>query len=99
MADIADNTTKGWKNISHKPKQAGVASDQSSDESEKVKSNYYSYEKDIYCILPDGEMYMVVPIHTPSIGYELINTEMPKKTVLSNSIGIPEHIAMALLFN
>ena len=97
MIDFADN--KGWKNISHKTKQGGGPNDQSDAGGQKITTNYYSYENDIYCIQPDGEMFMVVPIHTPSIGYELVNTEMAKKTVLANSIGVPEHIAMALLFN
>ncbi|MBQ7739061.1 MAG: hypothetical protein IJT59_05360 [Desulfovibrionaceae bacterium] len=99
MIDYADNSSKGWKNISHKTKQAGGPGSKGQGAEEKITSNYYSYENDIYCIQPDGEMFMVVPVHTPSIGYELVNTDMAKKTVLSNSIGIPEHIAMALLFN
>ncbi|MBQ9519599.1 MAG: hypothetical protein IJR59_06880, partial [Firmicutes bacterium] len=87
-----------WKNISHKDR-AGSGKSLAFNEENFDTNNFFSYRNNIYCILPDGQMFMMVPFEIPTIGYDLVTTEVTKKSVVSNSEGFPEHEALDKLFN
>ena len=89
MAKADDKSA--WKNISHKDR-AGSGKSLAFNEENFDTNN-------IYCILPDGQMFMMVPFEIPTIGYDLVTTEVTKKSVVSNSEGFPEHEALDKLFN
>ena len=86
---------KAWKNISHKDRNKTTIT---FNEQKWDPNNYYSYRDEVYCLMPDGQLYMVIPVEIPSIGYQLVSTEVAKKTVLANSKGFSEYQALNLIF-
>ena len=89
---------KAWKNISHKDKSSKNCA-YYNEQPERNTRNYFVYRDEVYCVTPDGELFMMVPVEVPSIGYELVSTDVTKKVVMASSPGFPEHEALEKLFH
>ncbi|MBR4742382.1 MAG: hypothetical protein IK079_05750 [Desulfovibrio sp.] len=62
------------------------------------QNTYYQYRQEAYCQQQDGEVYRMLPVEDPSIGYKLVTTSVEKNIVLTEALPISEKDAIDLIF-